>query len=56
VTVRILSATDVRSIFTPQLALESQREAFTRLGAGEAVQPPLDERDHQHRHAVEVLP
>lgn len=39
-TVRILSATDVRSIFTPQLALESQREAFTRLGAGEAVQPP----------------
>ncbi len=40
VTVRILSATDVRSIFTPQLALESQREAFTRLGAGEAVQPP----------------
>ncbi|MBG6098715.1 ornithine cyclodeaminase family protein [Nocardioides luteus] len=38
--VRILSATDVRSIFTPQLALESQREAFTRLGAGEAVQPP----------------
>lgn len=40
VTVRILSATDVRSIFTPQLALESQREAFTRLRAGEAVQPP----------------
>ena len=40
VTVRILSATDVRSIFTPQLALESQHEAFTRLGAGEAVQPP----------------
>jgi len=40
VTVRILSATDVRSIFTPRLALESQREAFTRLGAGEAVQPP----------------
>ena len=39
-TVRILSATDVRSIFTPELALESQREAFTRLGAGEAVQPP----------------
>ncbi|NYI80837.1 ornithine cyclodeaminase family protein [Nocardioides panzhihuensis] len=39
-TVRILSATDVRSIFTPRLALESQREAFTRLGAGEAVQPP----------------
>ncbi|MFI5626125.1 ornithine cyclodeaminase family protein [Nocardioides sp. NPDC051685] len=39
-TVRILSATDVRSIFTPQLALASQREAFTRLGAGEAVQPP----------------
>ncbi|WP_328527565.1 ornithine cyclodeaminase family protein [Nocardioides sp. NBC_00368] len=39
-TVRILSATDVRHIFTPQLALESQREAFTRLGAGEAVQPP----------------
>ncbi|OIJ25049.1 hypothetical protein UG56_019755 [Nocardioides luteus] len=36
----MLSATDVRSIFTPQLALESQREAFTRLGAGEAVQPP----------------
>jgi ornithine cyclodeaminase len=40
VSVRILSAADVRSIFTPQLALESQREAFTRLGAGEAVQPP----------------
>ncbi|MEI7055811.1 ornithine cyclodeaminase family protein [Nocardioides sp. CCNWLW239] len=39
-TVRILSAADVRSIFTPRLALESQREAFTRLGAGEAVQPP----------------
>ncbi|MFE7228517.1 ornithine cyclodeaminase family protein [Nocardioides sp. NPDC057577] len=39
-TVRILSATDVRGIFTPRLALESQREAFTRLGAGEAVQPP----------------
>ncbi|MFJ9391506.1 ornithine cyclodeaminase family protein [Nocardioides sp. NPDC101246] len=39
-TVRIISATDVRSIFTPRLALESQREAFTRLGAGEAVQPP----------------
>ncbi|MFD4326972.1 ornithine cyclodeaminase family protein [Nocardioides sp. NPDC058538] len=38
--VRILSAADVRSIFTPRLALESQREAFTRLGAGEAVQPP----------------
>ncbi|MBB3087675.1 ornithine cyclodeaminase family protein [Nocardioides albus] len=38
--VRILSATDVRSIFTPRLALESQREAFTRLGAGEVVQPP----------------
>lgn len=27
-------------MFTPRLALESQREAFTRLGAGEAVQPP----------------
>ncbi|MFD7076400.1 ornithine cyclodeaminase family protein [Nocardioides sp. NPDC059952] len=39
-TVRILSATDIRSIFRPRLALESQREAFTRLGAGEAVQPP----------------
>lgn len=39
-TVRILSAGDVRSIFTPRLALESQREAFTRLGAGEAIQPP----------------
>ncbi len=39
-TVRILSAVDVRSVFTPQLALDSQREAFTRLGAGEAVQPP----------------
>ncbi|TQL70480.1 ornithine cyclodeaminase [Nocardioides albertanoniae] len=37
---RILSAADVRSLFTPRLALEAQREAFTRLGAGEASQPP----------------